>query len=553
MKSFTYKNYLTPSLIKESSMDEDHNQTIYDFLTTMRYGSLPLVNTDDILIQQDEVHTSLFVQTNSNFIINTQTIKSEYIPLEQSYKVYTLTYDSNHTECSFDIEDYQSSEPLQYTSTIKYKDIEEYCLNLINQLNLFRNKKTNNKSKENTTNAQNGNLTQSLINQKYTKSTRLEDIDITQSNDNTPVQNPNFKKKVEVRFTVQDMIGDNLFRNITDTKQKAEGSVINWHKQYQQTIQQEDEYTLTCDILNHLIESPSNTISLSKDFLDSKYDLDISKINLHEVSKLLSVWPVELLSPLIFLNLDDSVNWGESKNTLKTIFGNENIFKNGLISYNNSSEELIDSEVAIKNENGKYRKIGLSSKGGLNGKGANASLVSIFKLLFNKEITEYTSDIKKEKRYMYSNTLRSLIKSKNIVDNIKSFIQEKCSDYANKNLMGAYPIQTCLIILFGGIQPKYHKEVIENIYNNGLFPKNTLPKLESLSDFCNFINTKHQLTDPIINLLNNQKFDFAQLNAKPFIDNNSFKYQWSVQYPANFDGVVKLEPGSVGVKFHIVG
>jgi hypothetical protein len=54
-------------------------------------------------------------------------------------------------------------------------------------------------------------------------------------------------------------------------------------------------------------------------------------------------------------------------------------------------------------------------------------------------------------------------------------------------------------------------------------------------------------------ILNKQKYDFAQINSLPKMTQSTFKYEWSVQYPAHFDGNVKLEKRGDGVGFHIIG
>lgn len=564
MKKFGYKTYLTKALIKENSDVDAHNQIIREFLSTMRYGNLPLTDTDMILVKSDDVHTSFYVQTKTKFHFDNTTNK--IISGQYTFMVYTLSYDLHHTTCKFNIEEKTLSykndinEILQnFNSKVDYKNIDSVCLNLVNRLGLI-------KQDVSADNKLSTNFDSQLAKDIYNKSSRLQNTDIEKTDDNKGIQDPKFVKKSSVQFKVQDMIGDNIFRSINATKQKAESSLINWQKTAY-VNNEENLFTVACDVLHVALENSisnkaSDKIELDKNSLGSKYNIDTSKINLHELDKLLSVYPPELLSPLVFLSMDNSIKWGKegsktSKEILNYIFGDDSVFKRGLISFDTSiGGELIDSEVAIPSE-GKYKKIGISTKGGLNGHGAQASLISIFRLLFDKETRVYDQkrDKFKARGHVFTKNINDLLVSNDLEENIKTFINQNCSPYGIE-MFDESPTELSIILLFGGLPPANHVKAIETILKRGkLFNMNiTLPRKNDIrTEFCNFVNTHFNVTNIIMKILNKQKYDFAQINSLPKLNSSTFNYEWSVQYPAHFDGNVKLETRSKGIGFHIHG
>lgn len=549
MKKFGYKNYLTKSLIKESKDDNTHNKIIFEFLTTMRYGNLPLMNgVNEIYINNSENHVSFYITKNIQEKINLQTI---------TFVIYTLTFDTPHTEISFDIEentisfnndnDFKNKFPL----AIKYTEINEYCIKLINSLKLFRLQNKQMLEKE-------------LFNEMYNKSTRLRETDIETSNDNKGISNPNFIKTKSVQFKPQDIIGDDSFRSITNTKQKAESSIINWQKT-QYTSDQENINTISCDIiLKSLENSVSNnmgqTIEISKEGLGSKYNINNDEIDEHKLGLILGVYPIELYSPLVFLSMDDSIEWGKegdktSKEILNYLFTQDD-FKNAKISYGSVGGELTDSDIAIPTKSGKYKKIGISSKGGVTskGEGAPASLISIFKLIFSEDIHENKRVAnRKIYKHIFSQGLRDILKSPDIEMSFKDFVSSNCSELGKK-MFELRPTQMSILLLFGGTNPKSHEKLINYIQNKKIFnltfkPKDTNKSI--VSQFCTTINNDHNMSDLIMEILNNQKYDFAQMNCLPIITKTTVSYKWKVQYPAHFNGTVKLEKRQNGVGFHI--
>lgn len=574
MQKIGYKTCLTKSLIKESTDIETHNNIVREFLSTMVYGGLQIKRGEKyILVEQDETHTSFYAEKRCYNHYDIQKKEIDYA--HHTYNVYTLTYDTKHTTCRFDIEqksfydvkDYQTEILNKMDGVILYKEIGVYCRKLVDDLGLIKYDVTPKTNKTSSTAPQtNSNFDNELSKAIYAKSTRLKVIDVEQSSDNIGITNPNFSKSKGVQFKVQDMIGDNNFRNINATKQKAESSLINWQKS-QYSNNEENINTVACDVIHTALENAtsnkaSQNIELTKEGLGSKYNLDMSQIDNHELNKLLSVYPPELLSPLVFLSMDSSIKWGRegsktSKEILNYIFGDDSVFKNGLISFDTSvGGELIDSEVAIKTKGG-YKKIGISTKGGLNGQGAQASLISIFRLLFDKETREYNSKTNKFKvrGHIFLNNINSLYNADNLEEAITSFVKSNCSEYGIEMFENS-PTEVALILLFGGLEPKNHLPMIGKIVEKGkLFDMNVQlnGKHHPITEFCNIVNTNFNVTNVVMEILNKQKYDFAQINSLPKMTQSTFKYDWSVQYPAHFDGNVKLEKRGEGVGFHIIG
>jgi len=570
MEKFGYKNYLTKSLIKENNDIEEHNNILRDFLSTMRYGNLPVKQDDNgMWVSGDDTHTSFYIERRCQFTRDydgNEKRNNEYI-CDYTFNVYTLSYDTKRTTCKFDIskeyffkKTYSEIITLINGKWLPYKDVDNYCSKLITNLGLNKRNttKTNNNSFDN--------FDSQLAKDIYNKSSRLQNTDIEKTDDNKGIQDPKFIKKSSVQFKVQDMIGDNIFRSINATKQKAESSLINWQKTAY-VNDEENLFTVACDVLHVALENSisnkaSDKIELDKNSLGSKYNIDTSKINLHELDKLLSVYPPELLSPLVFLSMDNSIKWGKegsktSKEILNYIFGDDSVFKKGLISFDTSiGGELVDSEVAIPSD-GKYKKIGISTKGGLNGHGSQASLISIFRLLFDKETRVYDQkrDKFKTRGHVFTKNINDLLVGNDLEENIKSFIKQNCSQYGIE-MFNDSPTEISIILLFGGLPPTRHVKAIETILKRGkLFGMNiTLPgKNDIRTEFCNFVNTHFNVTNIVMGILNRQKYDFAQINSLPKLNSSTFNYEWSVQYPAHFEGNVKLETRSKGIGFHIYG
>lgn len=69
------------------------------------------------------------------------------------------------------------------------------------------------------------------------------------------------------------------------------------------------------------------------------------------------------------------------------------------------------------------------------------------------------------------------------------------------------------------------------------------------------LNTEYDFTGFIMEVLQSATFDFAQVNAKASSFDKDFHFDFTVQYPAVFDGKVKIEkPASEAgfTKFHIL-
>lgn len=283
-----------------------------------------------------------------------------------------------------------------------------------------------------------------------------------------------------------------------------------------------------------------------------------------ELVKLLDVKPAEIISPLVVLGLDDKIFPNDNsvtKNTLINVFGgNINNFHEGLVSYPNASEELIDSYCAIKNDD-KYSLLGVSTKGGYDGKGAQASTVSLFRMIYKDpslipgRITKTFEDNigfkdgKSEKmEFKYTNENNLL----NAVYNLLNSFGKKLFDKGiNKSEAKDCQVTLAMLTLFGGHTVKNHQDIINNLKKYNIFGVDN--SITTINEFCNYINTKYKITDCIMNILDSQKYKFAQLNCTPRLDKNVFGFDYKIQYPAHFEGTVDFEPRGKGVGFHILG
>ena len=201
------------------------------------------------------------------------------------------------------------------------------------------------------------------------------------------------------------------------------------------------------------------------------------------------------------------------------------------------------------NVNGKYKKLGISTKGGVNGEGAAASINSLYSMLLQKEDTT---------RYQSSSTIQDIVaKHINNPSSLKENLLNtlKLSEYGLA-LSNNYLAEVMFLIIFGGCKPANHSDILKYLVANKSFMNVSLEECKTVRDVVNTINSKMDLTNCVMKLLNYQKYDMAQMNIKPSISDKTFKYDCSVQYPAHFDGHVDIEVAKSGdksyLKFHIM-
>ena len=413
-----------------------------------------------------------------------------------------------------------------------------------------------------------------------------------------------WKAPKEFMFDPQHIIGDNKFRTRNGVYLKVSKNLQEFYKKedistetsfWKKRIKTKDEKTGETKIISepmmptdtippqfiaaHCLEDlvknaselkkPTSTLTIDKKYEPQSSVKHVTGMKMpdtltfneseqdyaKELVKLLDVKPAEIISPLIVLGLNDEIfpdDKNKTKNTLLKVFGvDENAFHNGLISYPAASEELVDSYCAIQNDK-KYSLLGVSTKGGYDGRGAQASTISLFRMIYKDPQSIPSRLSKKFNLNINYNNEKELLSS----------VYELLSDYGkdlfdngiknNKN-SSAKDCQVALTMLtiFGGSMVKEHIGIIDKLNKNNIFGLNNTNI--SLSDFCHYINNNYKITDCIMNILDSQKYKFAQLNCTPHLKENIFWFNYKIQYPAHFEGTVTFEPRGKGIGFHILG
>jgi len=272
------------------------------------------------------------------------------------------------------------------------------------------------------------------------------------------------------------------------------------------------------------IKMASNGV-FNKDYKNSK-----------NISQSLQIYQTEILSPYAVAFMEgewDSIQGKDGKQVFKETFNikTSNINPNNcLIGYYSSmSEPLCDSYMWIRASNkDEWRKIGISTKGGLSGKGAGASITSVKEFIYN-----YHGNITSYKKYEDSNwdltTLGKLLKTK-------------------------YPTE---FEIFNVLTSYNYKSIVNNpSLLIDIIGKRNLKNVSSIKDLFNYINNNFHMASFIMDCLKSASFEFIQLNSTPVISDKGLHYSWKAQYPAVFVGDVKIEEpynnSSGYTKFHIV-
>ena len=270
----------------------------------------------------------------------------------------------------------------------------------------------------------------------------------------------------------------------------------------------------------------------------------------YSIIKQISTQPVEIFSPMILATMDKSIVWGHdgdmtSKEILNKIFGENNI-KNSLISYPKAGEMFFDSKLAVP-QNNDYRMIKVSTKGGVDGVGAHASMLSLYNMLF---------DTTGHKRYDLSEFIETLVKESRLtnVQSVKDFVNKiklTLSPYTLA-LVKDFPAETAILIIFGGTSDSNHEKIFNTLKVNGFFGLD-FSQCNKISSYIKVINSSLHITDAVMRLLNYQKYEIAQVNCQPHIEGDKFWYTYAIQYPAHFNGSVDIERNAHGgLSFHIL-
>jgi len=229
---------------------------------------------------------------------------------------------------------------------------------------------------------------------------------------------------------------------------------------------------------------------------------------------------IEITSPMTILK--NAITWNtlngkQGNKVLEEVVGlNESQWEqNSYIMYPLSSTyPLADS---ILNMNGKILKV--STKGGLDGKGAFATLKSLREYVFEGKdgsgnITEFGKNIKNQYPDLFN--IFDILTSKEWGKDItKNEWDEMYNNIRNK---------------IGKKHIDIHKQIQEYINKD--------------------VNTSW--TKMIMKILESASYDFVQVNAKATDTSGDFHFDYTAQYPAVFNGKVKIEIKDTGkAKFHI--
>lgn len=330
----------------------------------------------------------------------------------------------------------------------------------------------------------------------------------------------------------------------------------------------ESDETISIQILREEFEKayssdPAAIINVSELIKSSKYGKNIKEgdYSNHEVIKMLDTWATEMLCPLALLTLcpnTNSINWGSklisgknvsSRDILINLFdpNHTGTFKNALIAYPKSGELLYDSKIAIPSDNGNYKMIYISSKGGLEGVGAPASMKGLYDKIVYPEL--FRGDVEPLLDWEDSNKIINFIKNN---EAINPLIKEDLID------SGKFINEFGIIYIFSS--PKIANETKHNEIVNTLINKRKkwlgidFSQIFSIQDFTNYLNNSN-VGKAIITLLDYQKFDFAQMDVDTNFTNELFNYRYSIQYPAIFKGRVDFSWNNDKklIKFHILG
>lgn len=221
---------------------------------------------------------------------------------------------------------------------------------------------------------------------------------------------------------------------------------------------------------------------------------------------------IEITSPLAVIS--NKVEWNEYEKGTglqaleKTVGMKSSQWKaNSYIAFSQSStEELADSEIYINNKH-----IRCSTKGGANGEGAAATLASIKMYAF----LDYDKNNKYAKCYKLTPIANEAKKDYPLMFELfENFTSKKVAD-----------------IDYSSISKKIEKYTGEKIS----------PDRKSIREFINHTKYNKQWTDMILTILQSASFDFIQVRAEASSMNDDFYFKHIAQYPAVFNGIIKIE------------
>ena len=295
-------------------------------------------------------------------------------------------------------------------------------------------------------------------------------------------------------------------------KQELRNEVVKYLKTI---LKKKDNKDYIFDTTNFIIDAYIDSIKkASKGIFNEDYT------NSSDISASLRIYQPEILAPYAVVFLEgswDSLQGDDAKMILKKTFnikGNSIPADNCLIGYfDGMSEPLADAFVWIRaSSKDEWRKLNISVKGGLNGKGAGASITSIKDFIFNYEGSEGV-----RKKYKDTNNWN--------LTRLGEMLKER------------YPIEFDVFLILSSIpyiQIKNDPSQLLNILGNKV-------KSRKIKDIFDYINNNLKMASFIMDCLKSASFEFIQMNATPVESENGIHYNWRAQYPAGFVGDVHIE------------
>lgn len=587
MLSLKYKNLVKKTLMEELSEDDiiKDEQVLNTFLTDIKY--FPFFSFEnEALINEDKDSLNIYVLTSvsdahrySGKKLNDDEIdiydydfnkNKDYLYEYYSFSVfslenhlgvlsynrkrvkYRLLYNYNQEKNLYDIDSFKKLFKKRLKKNEIKDFVEKYVSKIIEELN-------NNYIKTNSTKSHlNKKEIFKLSNDPNIKIWDIKDYTTTEKTNSEydsekNKDNPNFmytKRHKILRLTPTRLIGDDDYRNITNLKLKVQNTL----KDFMSKTKNPEEL-LASEILFQEIESISNGNG-DKDIQLNEFNINTEGINLHNSLLYLTKDPNEVISPIAVLKMDN-ITWSQdsngqsAKDEIQKIFGNKTAFNNGVISFPLTSNEPLVDSYAMITYNGKSRQLGVSTKGGLNGKGANASLSSLFRFLLDDD-TKYIMN-KWGYNKEFSDKVEKVCKNNGDIVNL---IEIEIGPYLS-NVGRAFWNESTktrdllvLLILFGGTPLKKHQNIINYAVSHGIGDLRF--KNKDVTAFAAEASSEG-LTKLVMEILDKHKYKFCQVNTTPSLTENSFKYEIKVQYPAKFSGTVTFAPADYGLRFHISG
>lgn len=280
---------------------------------------------------------------------------------------------------------------------------------------------------------------------------------------------------------------------------------------------------------NKVLNNAYNVVNIYEEAVNKAYNNDYTSdfTNSQGQNMSIQVYLPEILSPYALIY--NACTWASLGNqngfkTLQSIVGNTgNDFLNVpcyIGFYDLSNQPLADSYAWI---NGKF--VDISTKAGLNGKGASASIESLRKFIFKSDISDRTI------------TTNELSPKGLQVKHFYPLEFEIFDELSTNQLATPETVRQILI--------KHH------LWN----PHEPLSDKKGGKQINDFLKRETKFTDFVMEILQSASYDFVQMNCKPTSNTKDFHFTYQCQYPAIFDGTVDITFTAAGkgfTKFHIV-